>query len=205
MAYLSAVVGLSGSGKTTAINGTAEILRANGLSVATYHDRLDEPSSIKIDQIIQTENLSSYARMLMFLAARRQSIDKLIKPDLSNHDVIMVDHYYPCTIAYQGYGEGLNINMVSSLATRTVSDIHPDKFFLLDIDASESLSRLALRDEIPQVFDNNDINFHNRARRGYLEQAENSDNFVILNASLRKETIASKISNVIMRKYYESL
>jgi dTMP kinase len=198
MEYLAVVDGISGAGKTTAINNASETLTARGLSVVSTHDRTDEPNSREIDRLIQTGDYSPAARMLLFLAARRQTIDKKIKPNLRHTDLVIVDHYFPSTIAYQAHAEGLDPYVVKTLALVSVLDALPNRTFILDLDADLALSRMQTRGENIQVFDGLDRRFHERAREGYVSMAEHFDSFELVDASQSRELVAEHISSIIL-------
>jgi dTMP kinase len=199
MEYLASVVGLSGSGKTTAISGARTLLAAEGISSASFHDRTSDPESLKIDSLIHSADLSPEARMHLILAARRQVIDRRILPSMQRNGVTFTDRYYPCTIAYQGYGEGLDLGTVTREALLGAHDALPNRVFVLDIPVSVAKERMRLRGERPQIFDAEATEFHERVREGYLTQANDDESFTVLDGLASKTVVARAMANRILR------
>lgn len=199
MEYLASIVGLSGSGKSTAIAGARALLTQEGLTSASFHDRTSDPESAKLDAVLQTADLSPEARLHLLLAIRRQVIDRQIVPSMRRHDVTLTDRYYPCTIAYQSYGEGLDRETVSQAAIRAAHDAIPDRIFLLDIPAAIAKQRIAERGGQPQIFDTAAHAFHERVRHGYLEQAATDERFVLIDGLTPRTEIAQFIADIIQR------
>jgi dTMP kinase len=197
MEYLASVVGLSGSGKSTAITGTRALLAAEGITSASFHDRTSDPESAKLDSLLHTADLSPEARMHLILAIRRQVIDRQIIPSLSQHDVTITDRYYPCTIAYQAYGEGLNRNIVTQAAISAAQGALPNRIFLLDLPGPIAKLRMQARAEPQQIFDAEAVAFHERVRHGYLAQAAVDERFAVVDALSSRETVAQFIADTI--------
>lgn len=198
MAYLASVVGLSGSGKTTVTREVSSELAEHDLCVASFHDRTTGFASQKIDSLIQGETLSPEARFYLFLAARREVIDQYIIPAMQHNDVVLTDRYFPCTIAYQAYGEGLNRDLVASMSIRASHGAIPNKVFVLDVSPEESQARMANRGENPQIFDSERLAFHGRVRQGYLEQASDNPNYMVINGTLPVAEVTSIIGQSIL-------
>ena len=204
MEYLASVVGLSGSGKSTAITGARALLAKEGVTSASFHDRTSDPESAKLDFLLQTADLSPEARMHLILATRRQVIDRQITPSLRQHDVTITDRYYPCTIAYQAYGEGLDRNMVTQAAVAAAHGALPNRVFLLDIPADVAKQRMQARAEPQQIFDAEELAFHARVRQGYLDQAAANEQFTVIDALTSRETVARFIADTISYDLHSS-
>jgi dTMP kinase len=199
MEYLASVVGLSGAGKTTAISAARVLLANEGISSASFHDRTSDPESTKIDSFIHSADLSPEARMHLIIAARRQIIDRRIVPSMQRNDVTLTDRYYPCTIAYQAYGERLDLDTVARAALLGAHDALPNRIFLLDVSASVAKERMRIRGDSHQIFDAEPNAFHERVRRGYLAQADANESFTVLDGTAPKMVVARAITNRILR------
>lgn len=196
--YLASVVGLSGAGKSTAIRGVRNILTGAGISSASFHDRTSDPESAKLDELLHTTDLSPEARMHLIIAARRQIIDRQIIPSMQQHDVTITDRYYPCTIAYQAYGERLDRQLVGQAAISAAHGALPNRIFLLDIPGEFVPQRIAQQHSAPQLFDDAAVEFHGRVRQGYLDQAEaDPETFVVVDGLAPREQVAQHIAGII--------
>jgi dTMP kinase len=115
MSYFAAFVGLSASGKTTAIEACRQNLTNEGMRVAAFHERKSDPECILVDEFVATNQnrLSPESRMNLFIAIRQIAVRNVIKPSLAVNDVTLLDRFWPCTVAYQAYGEGLDVDKVT--------------------------------------------------------------------------------------------
>lgn len=196
--YLASVVGLSASGKSTAIKGARALLLERGLSNESFHDRTSDPASAKLDRILHDTDLSPESRMYLILAARRQIIDRNIIPSLSTNDVTMTDRYYPCTVAYQAHGEGLDRELVARAAISAAHGAIPQKVFVLDVPAETAMLRMQERNDAQQIFDDEQVTFHERVRQGYLSQAyEERERFMVIDGLAPRHEVAAMIADVI--------
>jgi dTMP kinase len=198
MEYLASVVGLSASGKSTAIRNTSGLLAEESLEVASFHDRTTGVVSQEINSFIHERRVTPWARFYMFLAARRQIIDRYIIPGMQKNDVVLTDRYYPCTVAYQAYGEGLDKAIAEPAAISAVHGALPTRVFFLDISAEESHARMRDRDEVPQIFETETLQFHQRVRQGYIDQAEENEHFTTIDGTLPPEVVASTMAGIIL-------
>jgi dTMP kinase len=198
MEYIASVVGLSGSGKTTALQAVTEKLSDAEVSSEVFHDRTAHPASQKLDEALHRVELSSEARMFLILAARRHIIDELIIPSTRQNQVTLTDRYTPCTVAYQGYGEGLDIGYVQTMTDRAAHGARSSRVFLLDIPADMAIRRMQQRGEANQIFDHSALAFHERVREGYLAQAEIDERFVVIDGLASQESIRDHIEAKIL-------
>lgn len=136
--------GPEGSGKSTQLPRLAQYLEESGYSVV----KTREPGGTKIgDQIrevlMRMENTELHPRteILLFLAARAQLVEELIKPSLQEGKIILCDRYGDSTLAYQGYGHGLNLDDLRAMLQFATGGLKPDLTILLDIDVLTGLDR----------------------------------------------------------------
>ncbi len=137
--------GGEGSGKSTLIYKLAEELKGRGYDVLVTREPGGIPLGENIRQLLLRKDakveIGSRAELMLFLAARSQHIEELIKPALSAGKVVLCDRFNDSTVAYQGYARGLGIDVVQRLCTFVCNGIEPDLTFFLDVDPSEGLSR----------------------------------------------------------------
>jgi dTMP kinase len=166
------VEGPDGSGKTTLVGLLAEHYR-NLYPVV----KVREPGGTEISEQIRTIILNpDYAGMswrteaLLYVAARAQVVEEIIRPALARGQVVLCDRFFDSTIAYQGFGRGLPIPDLTLLNEVATGGLEPDLTILLDIDADVALRRRAGFHE-PDRLEREEIAFHRRVRQGFLAQA----------------------------------
>jgi dTMP kinase len=166
------VEGPDGSGKTTLVGLLAEHYR-NLYPVV----KVREPGGTEISEQIRTIILNpDYAGMswrteaLLYVAARAQVVEEIIRPALARGQVVLCDRFFDSTIAYQGFGRGLPIPDLTLLNEVATGGLEPDLTILLDIDADVALRRRAGFHE-PDRLEREEIAFPRRVRQGFLAQA----------------------------------
>jgi dTMP kinase len=165
--------GPEGSGKTVQSQALYAYLRERGLPV--YLTR--EPGGTGIgDQIRQVLLSPENAEMLpsteilLFSASRAQLVGQVIRPLLEQGTIVICDRYADSTLAYQGYGHGLDLELLRAITAFATGGLKPDLIIYLDIDVEEGLRRKRETAEWNRL-DRKEIAFHQRVRRGYLEMA----------------------------------
>lgn len=197
--------GIEGCGKTTQIALLVERLEADGTPVFVTR----EPGGTRVGEAIRrivldskTSGLTDEAELLLFYASRRQNIAEKIIPALDRGDVVISDRFYDASMAYQGYGRGLSIELISRLTDLVCRETRPDVTVLLDIDPRTGLSRARNRNAAGSSdegrFEDEDVAFYERVRRGYLElAAREPDRIRIVPAGGSVEEVAERIRGVL--------
>lgn len=162
--------GGEGAGKTTLINGIAEKLAGQGLTV----DKVREPGGTKFgeqvrDLLLHKKDvvLSPYAELCLFLASRAQHIAEVIGPALKKKHVVLCDRFNDSSIAYQGAARGLGMEKVSEFCEFISQGLEPNLTFYLDIDPAAGLKR-AGRDRPQDKIESEKLEFHEKIREAYL-------------------------------------
>ncbi len=136
--------------------------------------------------------LSATGELLLFNASRNQLIQEVICPALNRGEVVICDRFYDSTLAYQGYGRGLDIDAIKRLNVLSTNDLKPTMTILLDLPSKEGLARKS--DQRPDRFEIENVAFHEQVRQGYLQLARNEPKrFVVIDALLPKAIIADII------------
>jgi len=142
------IEGIDGSGKTTQINQLSKWLKEtipkNKKIIITR-----EPGGTELGQSIRSllldsskdKSPSSITELLLYAADRAQHVDEIIRPSLENGDWVISDRFCGSTIAYQGYGRKLDIQLIKNLETIATQGLYPDITILLDIPVEESIKR----------------------------------------------------------------
>ena len=164
--------GIDGSGKSTQIKLISEILHKNNIDNIVIREPGGTEISEKIRAILLDNNntISKYTEALLFLSSRSQLVNEVIKPALNKGCYILCDRYIDSTIAYQGYGRGIDLSQIKVLNDLAIESIYPDITFILDININTSLSRRLTKskDRMEQVNEN----FLIKVRKAYLEIAD---------------------------------
>jgi len=160
--------GTEKSGKSTQAKLLKQYLSKKGYSCLFIREPGSTSLSEKIRRILldrKNTHISHFAEMLLYMAARAQLIKEVILPALKKGKVVLCDRFHDSTIAYQGYGLGININLIKKIGKSTTKNIEPDITILLDLGAKSSLfksnhkkDRIELRPE----------SYHKRVSKGYL-------------------------------------
>ncbi len=200
--------GGEGSGKTTQITKLREMLLLLGHDVIITREPGGVPEAESIRNLLVQRDggqWSAMSEVLLLFAARSMHIEKLILPALDAGKIVICDRFTDSTIAYQGYGRGLNINKIREIERLSIDDFTPDLTFILDIDARAGLARsnarLMAENNTEDRFERMDMDFHEKLRKGFLEIARNNDaRCHIINAAQSIDEIFSEIKNITLAK-----
>jgi dTMP kinase len=195
--------GPDGSGKTTQINPLSDYLIQKGYSVLITR----EPGGTAIgDQIRQVlsdlKNTGMHPRSetLLFLAARAQLVEQVIKPHLDKGFIVLCDRYADSTMAYQGYGHQNDLDQIKNLINFATGGLKPDLTLLFDMDVEEGLKRKAYGSEWNRL-DAYSLEFHQRVRRGYHILAKSEpERWVKVEAGQSPEKIQVAIREVVQER-----
>lgn len=175
--------GGEGTGKSTQVARLAARVRATGRTAVTAR----EPGGTEIGERIRAitrEPAAPLAELFLFEAARAQLVAELIEPSLAKGAVVILDRFTDSTLAYQGYGRGLDLSMIAELNQIAVQGILPDLTFLLDLDVDIGLAR-KLGEIGHDAIGQEHRDFHQRVREGYLELARGEpERWSVLDAGL---------------------
>lgn len=198
--------GIEGSGKSTQIFLLANYLKSLGIRMVLTR----EPGGTLIgDQVrkilLDPANtaLDPKAELLLYAASRAQHLKEVILPNLEDPGVVLCDRFADATLAYQGYGRKLDIDLIRMLDRIVCAGLRPDVTILLDIDAAAGVARARGRNnsrglETEARFENEAIAFHERVRQGYLALArQEPERIRIVEASRSMEDIQREIRKIV--------
>ncbi len=133
------------------------------------------------------------AELFLFTAARAQFVQERLKPLLQKNVIVVCDRFTYSTMAYQGYGCGLDLKFVASVNELVTQGLEPDLVILLDVEPSKGLARKRKTAEVTK-FEAQELDFHQRVRQGYLEMAQKDPaRWFVINASKPKAEISKLI------------
>jgi dTMP kinase len=166
--------GPDGCGKSTQIAPLADYLRAKNREVYTTREPGGTEISDQVRQIImamKNTSMNPRTELLLFLSARAQLVEEVIRPRLAAGEVIISDRYADSTLAYQGYGHGVDRDVIRHLLEFATGGLKPDLTLLLDVDAETGLRRRQMGGGEWNRLDAYQLEFHRRVRDGYHELA----------------------------------
>lgn len=193
--------GPEGSGKTTQIGKLARALAADG------HDVLQtrEPGGTPIGEQIRTilhaldnKAMLPVTEALLYSAARAQHVRQIIGPALERGAIVLTDRFAASTLAYQGYGHGLDLDMLHRITGWATGGLYPDLIINLDLEVTIGLERKWREHGEGQGewnrMDEQSLAFHRQVRRGYLQMAqEDSQRWLVLDATQSIEAVHRQI------------
>jgi len=143
----------------------------------------------------QDTDISPLVELLLFNASRAQLVAEVIQPSLKSGMVVISDRYADSTTAYQGYGRGLDLQMVRAINNTATQGLKPDLTILLDIPAEDGLARKKGGEK--DRFEQEELAFHQRVRQGYFKlAAAEPERWLVIDASQPKD----KIHKIIWEK-----
>ena len=170
------VEGVEGGGKTTHCEWISAYLEKKGLEVIRVH----EPGGTRIGEEIRSlllsggdEEMVDRAELFLFMASRSQLVEEVIRPALKEGKVVVCDRYIDSSIAYQGYGRGVDEKFIRLLNGFAVGSVLPDLTIVLDVETPVGLRRAKkrLNGKTPDRFEKRNLGFHQRVRQGYFALA----------------------------------
>ena len=199
--------GIDGSGKSTQIQLLEAEFEKLGISYKTFR----EPGGTKLSEkiraiLLDKENIELYsnAESLLFAAARAQLTAEQIKPAITKGEFVICDRFTDSTIAYQGYGRGLNINNLELINTIATDGLIPDITFILDIDPQKATERLKTVN--PDRMEAAGIDFFKKIRQGYCQiREQNQSRCIVIDGEKPQKDISKEIHHIIMERFRKEL
>ncbi len=171
--------GIDGSGKTTQIRLLENHLVSRDIRVLVAREPGGTEAGEAIRQILlqsKTKKLRPMSELLLYYASRHQNLYQTILPALDAGYWVLCDRYADASMAYQGYGRGLELLVIEQLNKFAIHQRMPDLTILIDIDPALGLSRARQRNSLGSAdegrFEKESLEFFDRVRRGYLQIAE---------------------------------
>ena len=163
--------GGDGCGKTTQIKLLDEYLRAKGYKTLLTREPGAKGLGEKIREILLNYDgeVSPRCESFLFLADRAQNVDCIIRPALAEGTIVICDRHTDSSVAYQGYGRGLDIDRIKKLNALATDGLVPDLTIVLDVDVETSQARVG---SVKDRMESAGVEFFERVRNGYLEIAK---------------------------------
>ena len=201
------IEGIDGCGKTTQIDELSKWLPNSGLLknrsklIATR-----EPGGSllgqKLRRLILDNNKnnkpSSLSELLLYSADRAEHVSKIISPALNKNDWVISDRFSDSTLAYQGYGRNINLEIIKKIESIVCQGVYPDLTFFLEISPEESILRR--KNEIPDRIESEGIKFLEKVNEGFKLIAKEK-NWKVISASQNIKTISNQIKETVLNNF----
>lgn len=194
--------GPDGAGKTTQLKMLGARLASLGLAVLYTR----EPGGTKISEEIRkllldpaNREMGSRTEALLYAAARAQHVEEFIRPEMAAGKIVLCDRFTDSTIAYQGYGRGIDLAFLEELNKMATAGIVPDLTFILDIDPGQGINRISEKRAVAtgegkDRIESENLSFHSRVRTGFLELARrNKVRCQVIDAAMGRDEIHHEV------------
>ena len=201
------IEGIDGCGKTTQIDELSKWLPKSGLikegsKLITTREPGGSILGKKLRRLILDNNEnnkpSSLAELLLYSADRAEHITKIISPALKNNDWVISDRFSDSTLAYQGYGRNINLEIIKKIDSIVCQGEYPDLTIFLDISPEESILRR--KNEIPDRMESEGMRFLEKVNEGFKQIAKEK-NWTVISASQNINTISNLIKKTLLNNF----
>ena len=206
--------GIEGSGKSTLIDNVAAALRQAGRDPLMTREPGGTSLGVALRKVLlnpEMEKLGSMAELMLFVADRAQHVFQVILPALEAGQIVLCDRYSDATIAYQGHGRGIPLDVITAVDNHARSEAIPHLTVLLDLPAETGLTRARTRnkesmDSSESRIDEEEMAFHQRVREGYLMLADQEpERFLVLDAREKSDRMAELVMNGIRSRFPDAV
>jgi len=201
--------GGDGSGKTTQINALESYLRDRGREYISTR----EPGGTSLGKMLRQvllqvgeQEIAPSAELFLYLADRAQHVSEVIAPAIAVGKVVLCDRFTDSTLAYQGYGRGIDLNLLKRFNDVADQGVRPDLTFLLNCPVAQGLARTAHRPVTTgqpreDRFEREEMEFHEKVRCGFIEMArQEPERFRVIDASRSEQEVTAEVRRIIDRE-----
>jgi dTMP kinase len=188
--------GGEGAGKSTQLSALSERLADHGISYVGTREPGGTPLGERVRAIVLDlrADIHPLTEALLFVAARAELVATLIEPALRRGDVVLCDRFADSTVAYQGYGRGVPLDLIARANEAATRGLTPDLTVLFDLPAADGLARSRGTDDHDDRFEREELAFHERVRAGYRQLAETEpERWLVVDAARRVDEVTDAI------------
>jgi len=194
--------GIDGVGKTTQMQLFCQWLVEQDQEVVTCRDPGSTPLGERVREILLTSGeetpIAACSEMLLYMAARAQLVDEVIRPALVAGKTVVSDRYLLANVVYQGYAGGLDVSAVRDVGRVATEGLMPECTFLLDMSPNAARDRMG--DQLDRVESRGDA-YREQLRQGFLQEAALLDNKVhVIDANRPIDEIQSELRDIAKRQ-----
>lgn len=206
--------GIEGSGKSTQAQRLSRHLRQIGRKSVLTKEPGGTPLGDRIRAILldpAEEGMAPLTEMLLYAASRRQHVVDVIRPSIEHDAVVLCDRFTDATLAYQGFGRGLNLDRLREVNDWVTDGVVPDLTVILDLSEDVGLDRARHRNRVEDLelesrLEGEDLLFHRRVREGYLTLAEEApERYSVVSAEGNEEEVFERVLAVVSAKVPEAV
>lgn len=203
------IEGPDGAGKSTQVKLLGAYYQQRGYQVVFTR----EPGGTEISEqirrvLLNPDNhaMTVNTEILLYAAARAQHVDQVVNPGLEQGHVVICDRFVDSTMAYQGYGRNIDLQVIHHLNALATRGLEPDLTIILDLPVEVGLARVKARsiEGQPDRLEQELTEFHQRVRTGFLKIAEqHAERCRVIDATTSAEVVQSAIRQVIQDKWQQ--
>jgi len=200
--FLIAVEGIDGSGKSSLVRALNKVLEQHDIDTLVTK----EPGGTTLGQELRVilhekkENVCDMAEYFLFAADRAQHFETVVIPALKQNKVIISDRLDSSSVAYQGYGRGLNREMIKQTNAWAMKNVQPDLIFYIKLDFKTALERIMRRGGKLTSFETEQELFWQRVNKGFDELFENKKNVMILDGKKTLEELTQEAAHYVLER-----
>ena len=190
--------GIDGAGKSTHHGWLVDTLRRHGKVVVATREPGGTPLGEKLRALLLSEPMHLETEALLMFAARREHLDKVIRPALERGDWVVCDRFSDATFAYQGGGRGLEQSKLEILETWVQQGLQPDLTLLFDVPTEVARGRLTTAGNAPDRFEQEKEAFFARVRSAYLDRAaRHPQRITVIDATRALPEIVKSLEDIV--------
>lgn len=203
---LVTVEGVEGAGKSTQVARLAAWLAECGLRVVTTSEPDGSPLGVWVRRVLaEPAALDPLSECFLFATARAEHVRRVIRPALDDGALVVCDRFTDSTVAYQGYGRGVPLEVIAELNRLATDGLAPDLTLVLDLDVGEGLRRVQGRRDAepgPDPFERLGLEFHERVRKGYRTLHEREPGRIaVVDAGRSEAAVAAAIRALVAARF----
>lgn len=198
--FFITVEGTDGSGKTTQINRMKEYVEDKGYEVVLTREPGGTCISEKIREVLldpQNTGMGEITEMLLYASARAQLVEEVIKPAINSGKVVICDRFIDSSFVYQGFGRGIDIEIIKNVNSIALNGIEPDITFFFDVSPEIALTRRISSTGADRI-ESEKMDFHMRVYSGYKKLVSlNPDRIKAIDSSRSIDEVAKDVKDLI--------
>lgn len=189
--------GIDGAGKSTHLSWLVNYLREQGRGVVQTREPGGTPLGEKLRELLLHEPMHLETEALLMFAARREHLERVIRPAVARGDWVVCDRFTDASFAYQGGGRGLSSEKLSRLEHWVQEGFQPDLTLLFDLPIDMAFRRMAGASRHLDRFEQEKADFHQRVRDAYLARAaQMPERIKVIDARQTVETIQKQLKEL---------
>lgn len=185
--------GIDGAGKSSHIDWLEKQFIAQGREVLRTREPGGSELAEQLRSLLLHQSMDQLTELLLMFAARRDHIETVIRPALEAGKVVLCDRFTDSTYAYQGYGRGISLERIETLATWVQESLQADLVLIFDIDPEVANARIEASRTEKDRFEKEQLSFFQRVRAGFLSLAKTDSRYCVLDSQQEMDQVRQQI------------